>query len=51
MPDMPFDPPKDEPRREPLTVAASESERAAQRYNHRDILAMYPRYGSTTCAI
>ena len=39
---MPFDPPKDAPRREPVTVAASENERAAQRYNHRDILAMYP---------
>jgi tetratricopeptide (TPR) repeat protein len=50
MPDLPFDPPKDAPRREPATVAASEHERAPQtldsaqgkRYNHRDILAMYP---------
>ena len=42
MPDLPFDPPKDAPRREPAAVAASENERATQRYSHRDILAMYP---------
>ncbi len=42
MPDLPFDPPKDAPRREPAAVAASEHERAAQSYSHRDILAMYP---------
>jgi tetratricopeptide (TPR) repeat protein len=42
MPDLPFDPPKSAPRREPAAVAASEHERAAQRYNQRDILAMYP---------
>jgi tetratricopeptide (TPR) repeat protein len=49
MPDLPFDPPKDAPRRDPAAVAASEQERsqpfdAAQgrRHNHRDILAMYP---------
>jgi tetratricopeptide (TPR) repeat protein len=42
MPDLPFDPPKDAPRRDPAAVAASEHERAAQRYNHRDIIAMYP---------
>ena len=42
MPDLPFDRPKDAPRREPAAVAASEHERAAQRYSHRDILAMYP---------
>ena len=41
MPDLPFDPPKDAPRRDPAAVAASEHERAAQRYSHRDILAMY----------
>lgn len=42
MPDLPFDPPKDAPRRDPAAVAASEHERATQRYTHRDILAMYP---------
>jgi tetratricopeptide (TPR) repeat protein len=42
MPDLPFDPPKDAPRRDPAAVAASEPERATQRYPHRDILAMYP---------
>src|SRR6185436_12238052 len=42
MPDLPFDPPKDAPRRDPAAVAASELERATQRYTHRDILAMYP---------
>jgi tetratricopeptide (TPR) repeat protein len=42
MPDLPFDPPKQAPRRDPAAVAASENERAAQRYTHRDILAMYP---------
>ena len=42
MPDLPFDPPKDAPRRDPAAVAASENERPAQRYPHRDILAMYP---------
>ena len=42
MPDLPFDRPKDAPRRDPAAVAASEHERAAHRYNHRDILAMYP---------
>jgi len=42
MPDLPFDPPKDAPRRDPAAVAASENERAAQRYTHRDIIAMYP---------
>jgi len=41
MPDLPFDP-KDARRREAATVAASEHERAAQSYSHRDILAMYP---------
>jgi tetratricopeptide (TPR) repeat protein len=41
MPDSPFDP-KDAPRRDPVIAAASESERAAKRYGHRDILAMYP---------
>jgi tetratricopeptide (TPR) repeat protein len=40
MPDLPFDPPKDAPRRDPAAVAASEHER--RRHNHRDILAMYP---------
>ena len=42
MPDLPFDPPKDAPRRDPAAVAASEHERATSRYSHRDILAMYP---------
>jgi tetratricopeptide (TPR) repeat protein len=42
MPDLPFDPPKDVPRRDPAAVAASENDRAASRYSHRDILAMYP---------
>jgi len=42
MPDLPFDPPKDAPRREPAAVAASDHERGARRYSHRDILAMYP---------
>ena len=49
MPELPFDPPKDAPRREPAAVAASEIERRLnpstplrQRYSHRDILAMYP---------
>ena len=42
MPDLPFDPPKDAPRRDPAAVAASEYERAAQRYTQRDIIAMYP---------
>ena len=42
MPDLPFDPPKDAPRRDPAAVAASEHERATQRYTHRDILVMYP---------
>ena len=41
MPDLPFDP-KDAPRRDPAVAAASENERATQRYSHRDILAMYP---------
>ena len=51
MPDLPFDPPKDAPRREPAAVAASDNERATQRYSHRDILAMYPSSGSTISAI
>src|SRR4029453_6736992 len=42
MPDLPFDPPKDAPRRDPAAVAASEHERTTQHYSHRDILAMYP---------
>ena len=42
MPDLPFDPPKDAPRRDPAAVAASEHERHSRRYSHRDILAMYP---------
>ena len=42
MPDLPFDRPKEAQRRDPPAVAASEHERAARRYNHRDILAMYP---------
>ena len=42
MPDLPFDRPKDAPRRDPAAVAASEYERAAQRYTQRDIIAMYP---------
>lgn len=42
MPELPFDPPKEVPRRGPAAVAASDNERAAQRYSHRDILAMYP---------
>src|SRR5215213_5912088 len=41
MPDSPFDP-KDAPRRDPVIAAASDPERAAKRYGHRDILAMYP---------
>jgi tetratricopeptide (TPR) repeat protein len=41
MPDLPFDRPKDAPKREPA-VAASDTERTAQRYSHRDIVAMYP---------
>jgi len=42
MPDLPIDPLKDAPRRDPAAVAASENERASQRYTHRDIIAMYP---------
>jgi tetratricopeptide (TPR) repeat protein len=42
MPDLPYDPPKDAPRREPAVAAASENERTARRHSHRDILAMYP---------
>ena len=42
MPDLPFDPPKDAPRREPAVASASEHERHARRYSHRDIVAMYP---------
>jgi len=42
MPDLPFDPPKDAPRREPAVAAASEQDRAGRRHTHRDILAMYP---------
>ena len=41
MPDLPFDPPKDVPRRGLAAVAASDNG-ATQRYSHRDILAMYP---------
>jgi tetratricopeptide (TPR) repeat protein len=41
MPDLPSDP-KDAPRRDPAIAAASDPERAAKRYGHRDILAMYP---------
>ena len=41
MPDLPFDPPKEAPRRGPAAVAASDNG-ATQRYSHRDILAMYP---------
>ncbi len=41
MPDSPFDP-KDAARRDPVIAAASEPERPAKRYSHRDILAMYP---------
>ena len=41
MPDLPFDP-KDALRRDPAIAAASEHERSAKRYSHRDILAMYP---------
>ena len=40
MPELPFDPPKEGPRRSPAAVAASENER--RRYSHRDIVAMYP---------
>ncbi|MBY0493558.1 MAG: tetratricopeptide repeat protein [Cyanobacteria bacterium] len=40
MPELPFDPPKEGPRRGPV-VAASDTERAARRYTHRDIIAMY----------
>jgi tetratricopeptide (TPR) repeat protein len=42
MSDLPFDRPKESPRREPAVVAASEHERPSQCYSHRDILAMYP---------
>ena len=41
MPDLPFDPPKEVPRRGPVAIAASDNG-ATQRYSHRDILAMYP---------
>jgi len=41
MPDLPFDPPKEVPRRGLAAVAASDNG-ATQRYSHRDILAMYP---------
>ena len=50
MPELPFDPPKEGPRRGPAAVAASDSERPAtpfdsaqgRRYGYRDIIAMYP---------
>ena len=50
MPELPFDPPKEGPRRGPAAVAASDSERATPpldsaqgtRYGYRDIIAMYP---------
>lgn len=42
MSDLPFDRPAPAPKREPAVVAASEHERPAQCYSHRDILAMYP---------
>ena len=41
MSDSPFDP-TSQPRRDPVIAAASEPERAAKRYSHRDIVAMYP---------
>ena len=45
MPDLPLDPPKDRPPREPargVTVATADNERTSHRYGRRDILAMYP---------
>jgi Tfp pilus assembly protein PilF len=44
MPDLPFDPPQQQPPRgQAIVVAHDHSDRTApQRYRHRDILAMYP---------
>ncbi|MEO7157682.1 MAG: tetratricopeptide repeat protein [Vicinamibacterales bacterium] len=43
MPDLPFDPPPDVPRRGQATVITTDNhDKTTQRYGHRDILAMYP---------
>lgn len=42
MPDLPFEPPKDAPRRGQAAAATPENDRSQQHYTHRDILAMYP---------
>jgi tetratricopeptide (TPR) repeat protein len=43
MPDLPFDPPKEQPLRDqPIVVTSDTSDKTAKHYSHRDILAMYP---------
>src|SRR4051812_2087021 len=43
MPDLPFDPPNEEPLRgQAIVDAAEHTDKTAQRYSHRDIVAIYP---------
>ena len=42
MPDLPFDPPQDAPHRGQAIVVSDDTDKAARRCTHRDIIAMYP---------